>query len=184
MANKIVAVVGMCGAGKSEVTNMVLKAGFQRVYFGDVTFDEIKRRGLERSWETEKMIREEFRASGDMGIYAKLNAPKIAELYKKGNVCIESLYSWSEYKYLKEIYGDNFYLIAVVTNRKIRENRLKNRPVRPMTEEDVKNRDYSEIENIEKGGPIGRADYYIINNCGWLNLKLQTKKIINSIKKS
>lgn len=181
MGNKIVAVVGMCGAGKSEVTSQILKKGFKRIYFGDVTFDEIKRRGLERNWQTEKLVREEFRASGDMGIYAKLNAPKIAEAVKTQNVCIESLYSWSEYKYLKEIYGDDFHLISVVTNLGVREKRLSMRKVRPMTAEDVRDRDYSEIENLEKGGPIGRADFYIKNNGPMILLKLQTNCIIKKI---
>lgn len=183
MGNKIVAVVGMCGAGKSEVTNEILKKGFKRIYFGDVTFDEIKRRGLERNWQTEKLVREEFRASGDMAIYAKLNAPKIAETVKIQNVCIESLYSWSEYKYLKDIYGDDFFLISVVTNLGVREKRLSTRKVRPMTVEDVKDRDYSEIENLEKGGPIGRADFYILNNGSMVCMKYKTNSIIRKILK-
>lgn len=181
MANKIVAVVGMCGSGKTEVTNMLIESGFARVYFGDVTFEEMKRRKMELNWANEKLIREEFRSSGDMGIYAKLNAPKIKKLYKTGNVVVESLYSWSEFKYLKEIYGENFYLICTVCNLALREKRLSTRKIRPMTEDDIKTRDYSEIENLEKGGPIGRADYYIINNGTMINLKKQTKKIIDEI---
>ena len=173
MENKIVAVVGMCGSGKSVITDLLIQDGFQRVYFGDVTFDEMKRRGLELNWDNEKMIREEFRATGDMGIYAKLNAPKIAELYKNGNVVVESLYSWSEYKYLKEIYKDNFILLSLVTNASVREERLAVREYRGMTKQDVHIRDYSEIENLEKGGPIARADYYLLNNGSMEELKAQ-----------
>lgn len=181
MKNKIVAIVGMCGSGKSEVTNLFLKNNYQRVYFGDVTFDEMKRRNLALNWENEKLIREEFRASGDMGIYAKLNAPKIKELYKKGNVVVESLYSWSEYKYLKEIYGDDFFVVAVVTDRGLRESRLSIREKRPMTVEDIKIRDYSEIENLEKGGPIVIADFYIKNNGTYDEMINQTQQIIDNL---
>ena len=173
MENKIVAVVGMCGSGKSVITEMLIQDGFQKVYFGDVTFDEMKRRGLELNWENEKLIREEFRATGDMGIYAKLNAPKIEELYKQGNVVVESLYSWSEYKYLKEIYKDNFILLSLVSNAGVREERLAVRDYRSMTKQDVYIRDYSEIENLEKGGPIARADYYLLNNGTMEELKAQ-----------
>lgn len=179
MKNRIVAVVGMCGAGKSEVVNIFEKNGYAKVYFGDVTFDEIKKRGLEVNWENEKKIREEFRASGDMGIYAKLNEPKISKLYNAGeNVCVESMYSWSEYKYLKEKFGDDFFVVCVVSNLQVREARLANREIRPMTKQQIKDRDYSEIENIEKGGPIGRADLYIINNNSMEDLKKQTNEII------
>ena len=42
--NIIVAVIGLCGAGKSEATQVFLDNDFKRVYFGDVTFDEMKTR--------------------------------------------------------------------------------------------------------------------------------------------
>lgn len=179
MKNRIVAVVGMCGAGKSEVVKVFEKAGYKKVYFGDATFDEIKRRGLEVNWENEKKVREDLRASGDMAIYAKLNLPKIESLYNSGeNVVVESMYSWSEYKELKNKFGDDFYVVSVMSNLKVRESRLSVRDVRPMTKEDIKNRDYSEIENIEKGGPIGRADFYILNNFDMDRLRQDTKEII------
>lgn len=179
MKNRIVAVVGMCGAGKTEVVNYFVQNEYKRVYFGDVTFDEMNKRGLAITSENERIVREEFRASGDMGIYAKLNEPKVSALYKSGeNVVIESMYSWSEYKYLKEIFGDDFYVVCVVANRQVREARLKTRKIRPLTEEEVKIRDYAEIENIEKGGPIGIADYYILNNFSIEELKQKTLEMI------
>ena len=76
--NKIVAVVGMCGSGKSVATELFEKYGYQKVYFGQVTFDILKERGIERTAESEQMIREELRASGDKGIYAKI-------YYKRAN---------------------------------------------------------------------------------------------------
>lgn len=182
MKNKIVAVVGMCGSGKSVITDMLIKDGFQKVYFGGITFEEMKKRGLEINEKNERQIREEFRASGDMAIYAKLNASKISEFYKKGNVVVESLYSWSEYKYLKEIYKSNFILLAIITNADIREKRLKTREYRPMTKDEVFSRDYSEIENLEKAGPIARADYYLINNSSLECLKEQYKAFLNTLK--
>ena len=35
--------------------------------------------------------------------------------------------------------------------------------MRPLSKEQAKARDYAEIENIEKGGPIAMADIMIIN---------------------
>jgi hypothetical protein cdiviTM7_00773 len=29
---------------------------------------------------------------------------------------------------------------------------------------EIQERDYTEVENIEKGGPIAMADYYILND--------------------
>ena len=181
MKNIIVAVVGLCGAGKSEVTNIFVENKFEKVYFGDVTFDEMKKRNIEVTPENERLMREELRATNDMAIYAKKSEPKIKKAYEEGkNVVVESLYSWSEYKYLKEIYKDNFKLLAVVTDRDLRAERLKNRPNRPLTDEEVTQRDYSEIENIEKAGPIAIADRFVLNNGTFEELKEQVQEYIDT----
>ena len=181
--NIIVAVVGLCGAGKSEVTEIFMKNNFKKVYFGQVTLDEVVRRGQEINPENERKVREELRAKNDMAIYAKLSEPKIRDFYEKGeNVIVESMYSWSEYKFLKNIYKDKFKLLAIVTDRNLRAERLKNRTFRPLTDEEVTTRDYAEIENIEKAGPIAIADHFIINNTDKENLTNQVQEYIDSLK--
>ena len=180
--NIVVAVVGLCGAGKSEATQVFIENKFERVYFGDVTFDEMKKLGLSISEENERMVRESLRATNDMAIYAKKSEPKIKAFYEQGkNVVVESLYSWSEYKYLKEIYGESFKLLAIVTDRGLRAERLKNRPFRPLTDEQVKTRDYTEIENIEKAGPIAIADHFILNNDDMDSLKNKVQQYIDEL---
>ena len=178
--NIIVAVVGLCGAGKSEATQVFIDNKFEKVYFGDVTFDEMKKRDLPITPDNERMIREELRATSDMAIYAKKSEPKIKDYYSQGkNVVVESLYSWSEYKYLKEIYKEKFKLLAIVTDRDLRAERLKTRPFRPLTDEQVTTRDYTEIENIEKAGPIAIADHFIINNSDMNSLKSKVQEYID-----
>ena len=43
---KVVSIVGMTGAGKSEGARVFEENGFIRIRFGDLTDDEIKKRGL------------------------------------------------------------------------------------------------------------------------------------------
>lgn len=182
--NIIVAVVGMTGAGKSEATQLFIDRGFKRVYLGEVTFDEMKRLGLEITPDNEKMVRESLRVQNDMAIYAKKSIDKIRQYYDNGeNVVVESMYSWSEYKYFKEIFGNNFKVLAIVTNRDVRAERLKVRKIRPLTDEQVTKRDYAEIENIEKGGPIAIADYFVENNEDMDKLKERVKTFFEEFKK-
>lgn len=163
--NKIIAVVGMCGSGKSVAVDEFVKAGFKRIYFGQATMDILAKRGLAKNEENERMVREELRATGDKGIYAKIFLPQIRELFESGNnVVIESMYSWSEYKYVKEEFGDDFEVLCIATDASLRYSRLSNREIRPLSKEQAMSRDWAEIENIEKGGPIGIADHYISNN--------------------
>jgi dephospho-CoA kinase len=168
----IVAVVGMCGSGKSVVSDILVRKGFQYLRFGQITLDEVKRRGLPPTEENERPIREEFRRKHGMGAYATLNIPRFDELLAKGDVVGDGLYSWSEYKVLKERYGDRLVVLCVYAPPKTRYGRLN---ARVLAKEDValrhrriapaeaKARDYAEIEHIEKGGPIAMADHLIKN---------------------
>jgi dephospho-CoA kinase len=162
--NKIVALVGMCGTGKSVVADFFEKRGYQAIYFGAVTIEEVKKRELPVNEQNEKQVREELRATYGMGAYAILNLPKIEEALLRNNVIIDGLYSWSEYKILKEKFGDDLFVISIASPLKDRYERLRTRKVRPLTNEEARSRDYAEIENLEKGGPIAMADYTIMND--------------------
>ena len=161
--NKIIAIVGMCGSGKSVASEYLENKGYEKVYFGGVTMDKLKESGLEITPSNEKMMREKLRSELGMGAYAKILLPKIKELSKKCNVVLDGLYSWDEYKILKSEL-DNLMVIAIICDKKIRYDRLATRGFRPLTYEEASNRDVSEIENLAKGGPIAYADYYINNN--------------------
>ncbi len=180
--HKIVAVVGMCGSGKTVAVSEFEKQGWKKIYFGEATFLKMKELGLEINEENERKVREQLRASGDKGIYAKIFLPEIEKEFKKNNVVIESLYSWSEYKIVKERFGDAFQVLCIATDAPLRRERLAIRAFRPMDSATSMARDYAEIENIEKGGPIGIADHYILNNTTKRTLQNHVKKYINELK--
>ncbi len=177
--HKIVAVIGMCGSGKSVAVEEFEKRGWYKVYFGAATFVKMKELGLEVNEENEKKCREMLRASGDKGIYARIFLPEIEKAARKSNVVVESMYSWSEYKILKEKFKDNFEVLCIATDAPIRRQRLKTREFRPMDEKTSTARDWAEIENIEKGGPIGIADHYILNNGSVTAFRRAVIKYIN-----
>jgi dephospho-CoA kinase len=165
MTKKIIATVGMCGSGKSVAGGHLEELGFAKVYFGGLTIEEVKRRGLAVNEKNERAVREELRRTHGMGAFALLSLPKIEALLAEGKrVLIDGLYSFSEYKILKEKYGDSLLVIAVYTPRALRYERLARRDERPLTVAEAVSRDHSEIENIEKGGPIALADYTIVND--------------------
>jgi len=175
---KVIAIVGMTGAGKSEVARLFAESGFARIRFGDVTDKEIKKRGLELNEANERRIRELLRQEQGMAAYAKLNLPAIDSALKKSDVVIDGLYSWEEYVFLKAHYGDNFAVVAVWASPKTRYTRLTARAVRGLTREEAASRDKAEIENINKGGPIAMADFTILNEHFLDDLETEVIKII------
>jgi len=179
---KVVAIVGMAGAGKSEVARLFEESGFIRIRFGDVTDEEIKKRGMELNEKNERYIREFLREEYGMAAYAKLNLTRIDEMSKHSDIVIDGLYSWEEYTFLKTYYGDDFYVVAVWTSPKTRYDRLTTRLNRCLMEEEAASRDIAEIENANKGGPIAMADFTIINESSLGNLKKEIMRIISRLR--
>jgi len=165
MQPKVLVFVGMPGSGKSVCVEYLKEKGLPCAYFGGITLDEIQHRGLAVNEVNEKAVREDIRAQEGNGAYAHRIIHQIEQFFANGerHVVADGLYSWTEYKIFKEKFGDEAVIIAVVSPRALRHERLAGRPVRPLSEADATARDYAEIENIEKGGPIANADYFLNN---------------------
>jgi dephospho-CoA kinase len=179
---KVVSIVGMTGAGKSEVSQVFEKNGFTRIRFGDVTDEEMKKRGLKPSEESERLVREMLRQEHGADAYAKLNQPRIEQALKSSDVVIDGLYSWEEYTYLESCYGDNLCLVAVWSSPRTRYARLTSRSSRRLTLEEAISRDRAEIENIAKGGPIAMADFTIINESSLEDLRKEAQRIASALR--
>ena len=177
--NKAVAVVGMCGSGKSVLCSYFTDMGWSSVYFGGVAVSQLKKNGITVNEANERNVREQLRRDLGMGAFAIILKDEILDKLSRGNVVLDGLYSWSEYVILKELLGDDLIVLAVVTNSGIRKERLATRSVRPLTAEMVDSRDVAEIENSEKGGPIAKADYYVLNNGTEQELKQQFNEFMS-----
>ncbi|MCJ7515667.1 MAG: AAA family ATPase [Dehalococcoidia bacterium] len=179
---QVVSIVGMAGSGKSEVARIFEKNGFKKVRFGDITDEEIRKRGLELNEENERNVRQQLRQEHGMAAYAELNLPRIDAWLKSSNVVVDGLYSWEEYTLLKSRYGDNFRVVAVQASPGTRYKRLGKRQVRPLTAEEAASRDVAELENTNKGGPIAMADFAIINESSLKYLENETEKVLSALR--
>ncbi len=179
--NHVIAVVGMTGSGKSEVARMFRENGYLSVRFGDITDEEVKRLGLPLNEANERAAREALRREHGMDAYAKLSLPRIDEGLKRTSVAVDGLYSWEEYRLMKEYYGDRLIVVAVWSPPSVRYARLGTRRVRPLTPEEARSRDYAEVENLNKGGPVCMADFTILNDGGLDEMKPQVKRILETM---
>ncbi|MFW6013984.1 MAG: AAA family ATPase [Nanoarchaeota archaeon] len=187
----IIAIVGMCGAGKSEVADVLVEEGFGFLRPGQITMDIVKERGLEPTEENERPIREEMREKYGMAAYAILNIEKIEKMKKEyKHIVIDGLYSWEEYLEFKNRYEKEFFTLAVYSSPEQRYERLEKRAYnakkdkemrsRPFSYEDARARDKAEIENLNKAGPIAMSDKTIINNGSLDDLKEQSREFLKS----
>jgi len=179
---KVVSIVGMAGSGKSEVARIFARNGFKKVRFGDVTDEEVKKRGLKLNEKNERYVRQQLRKEYGMAAYAELNLPRIDALLQSSGVVIDGLYSWEEYTLLKSRYDGDFHVVAVWASPETRYKRLSKRAVRPLTMEEAAGRDVAELESTNKGGPIAMADFTIINEASLEDLERETKKVISVLR--
>lgn len=166
------AFVGLAGSGKSAAIEYLTEKGFPRVYFGGIVLEEVQKRGLELTQKNEQPIREELRETEGKDFVVKRIITQIHGLIDAGQkrIVADGLYSWTEYKSLKHEFPGDLTVVAIVAPKVTRKQRMAKRLLRPLTSDEVDQRDWAEIENIEKGGPIAVADYFIHNDKDLTNL--------------
>lgn len=180
---KIIAIVGMSGSGKSVIVDQITSQGVPKVYFGGMILKEMQKRGIEITPDNERTFREEIRAKEGKDWVVRQVIAEINDLISAGQkrIVLDGVYSWSEYCILKREFPGILTFIAVVTSKPLRYERVARRPERPFDAQAIRERDITEIENLEKGGPIAAADYYILNNGSIEEAAAQLKTILHQI---
>lgn len=181
---KILAIVGMSGSGKSVVVDFLTNHSVPKVYFGGMIIKEMQKRGLDITPENERNFREMIRETEGTDWVVRQAIAETKDLINSGQkrIVLDGVYSWTEYKILKhEFPGNQLTFIAVVADKAIRYERVAKRPIRPFDNKAIRERDLSEIENLEKGGPIAAADHYLLNNNTIEDLYSQLKIVLHQI---
>lgn len=163
IARRLIAIVGMPGAGKSEAAAFLKNNGIPVLRFGDQTDIGLKELGLPRTEQNERMYREQIRKELGMAAMAIKIEPRINALPPENTVVVlDGLYSWEEYVYLIKKFP-HLEVLCIYAAPKVRYERLSSRSVRPLTPDEARSRDIAELENLNKGGPIALADHLIVN---------------------
>ncbi len=183
---KILAIVGMSGSGKSVAVDHLTAKGYPKIYFGGMIYKEMEKRGIERTedGESEKKFREEIREKEGKDWVVNQVISETKDLIAAGQrrIILDGVYSWTEYKILKKEFPKAITFIAIVVDKNLRYERVAKRPGRSFDSTAIRERDRSEIENLEKGGPIAAADYYILNNGSISDLENRLDGILKEIK--
>ncbi|MBO7560557.1 AAA family ATPase [Candidatus Saccharibacteria bacterium] len=180
---KIIALVGMSGSGKSVAVDYLTEKGYPKVYFGGMILKEMEKRGIERTADSERAFREKIRAEEGNDWVVRQVIAEVKDLINAGQkrIVLDGVYSWTEYKTIKHEFPGCTTFIAIVATKKLRYARVAERVVRPFNAQEIRERDQTEIENLEKGGPIAAADYYILNDGTIDDLKNGLDNILGDI---
>jgi dephospho-CoA kinase len=175
----------MCGSGKSTAIDYLTERGIPKVYFGGIIYKAMAEAGVERSedGESEKKFREEIRAKEGKDFVVNRAIKEAKDLIAAGQkrIILDGVYSWTEYNILRKEWPTEMTVIAVIAPKALRRKRLAERPDRPFDAKAAAERDRSEIENLEKGGPIAIADYYLDNSGDVKTLHENFAKLLKEI---
>lgn len=173
--SKILTFVGMPGSGATTASSYVSAKGYPRVYFGGVIYDEMRKANIEINAKNQARFREQIRQEQGADFVANKIIDQISRLIAAGQhlIVADSVYSWTEYKALKRAFPGEVIVVAILASRRTRHKRLAKRPDRPFTTHEATERDWAEIEKLEKGGPIAIADYFITNESSLESLYAQ-----------
>jgi dephospho-CoA kinase len=158
---KIIGVSGLPGSGKSSVSEVAIERGAIIVSMGDIIRKEAEKRG-ESTKKTAKNLRKEHGPY----IVAELTIKKIKRIIDEGigtHIIVEGIRSQHEVDLFKENF-DNFLIVSIFANPKLRFERIKSRKREDDTT-DYKvfvERDQNEL-NIGIGNVISLSDKIIIN---------------------
>lgn len=179
----ILTFVGLAGSGKSSAVEYMTEKSYPNIYFGGVIYDAMREANIKITWDSQQQFREEIREREGKDFVVKRAINQAHSLIEAGEtkIVLDGLYTWSEYKILKREFPGALTVIAVVTPKHLRYKRMTERPERPMTGKEVEERDYAEIENLEKGGPIAIADYFIHNDGDLKSLHQQIDSVLSSL---
>lgn len=178
---KLIAIVGMPGAGKTVAADFFRSKNIPVLRFGDQTDISLKELGLVRNEKNERFVREKLRKDLGMAAMAIKIEPRILEATKTNStIVLDGLYSWEEYIYLKHKFP-GIQLLCIYAQPKIRYERLGRREIRPLTETESASRDIAEIENLNKGGPIAIADYCIVNDSDEAAFQTQLESVYRKL---
>lgn len=186
MTNKniqIIAPVGLAGSGKSTAVEYFAEQGIPKIYGGGIMYGMMRDAGIEITWESQKQFREEMRAKEGQDFILRRVIEDIRRLIDAGQkkIVVDGLYTWSEYKLLRHAFPGQVTVIAIVAPKHLRYQRMEKRTERPMLPHEVDERDWAEIENMDKGGPIAIADYFVINDGNIEKLHADLDKVANDV---
>ncbi|HMK46268.1 MAG TPA: AAA family ATPase [Methanocella sp.] len=175
---KVIAFVGMPGAGKSEASGVAREMGLPVIIMGDVLREEVKNRGLTPTDKNIGTVANQLRKEEGMDAIARRCIPKIKALGRRV-VVIDGIRGIAEVETFKEAFGENFTLIKIDAPFDLRLDRLRRRARSDDmgSPEWLKHRDDREL-SWGMGKAIEVADKAVINLDPIDNFKAEVRSIL------
>jgi dephospho-CoA kinase len=179
--HKIIAVVGMPGAGKAIVSKVASSHGIPVLVCGDVVREETNRRGLPPTPENTGKVMLAIRQEEGTAVVAMRLIPKIASSAAPMLV-VEGVRSMAEVEALRK--NHTVVVVAVHASPKTRYERLlaRARSDDPKSWEEFADRDTREL-GVGIGDAIALADEMLINEASFEDMSATSEAVLSKVAK-
>ncbi len=126
MTISVIAVCGMPGSGKGEFSRIMEKYNIPILSMGDLVREELSNRGLDETPENVGKVAIDLRAKFGDGVIAERLAPRVESIMADNAlIIIEGIRGIAEYDIFKNLWADQFKILAVECDVEVRWNRIK-----------------------------------------------------------
>lgn len=178
----ILAITGLHGAGKTELSRCLQSLGWGFHATGDVIRDEARRRSIPQDFDGLAEVSQEFLREHQQEIIPRLAPAVLRSIREKGKAIVDGVKTTLEVSQLRAL-GFPVYVVGVLASRELRIRRLsaRHRPDDPPTLAALTKRDDWEL----KGGLgilLGGCDYYFVNDHSMDQVKQFASKLTTEVK--
>lgn len=183
---RVIGVTGMPGSGKSLFAQYATQRGYETVIMGDVIRAKVIEEGFEPTPDNTQRVMVQLREKMGEDAVAHLTCKAIDSLIEEGShrIIIDGIRSQVEVDYFKNHLNDEFVIVAIHVDPTLRYERLRlrGRKDAPLTEEDFKKRDKSELK-LGLGETIAFSNYVILNNRTLNEFRDSSVDLLNELEK-
>lgn len=160
----LIAVTGFAGAGKSTVIDHLEKClPSRKVYVGRYVREEVERLGLSPGSANEEQVRQGLRAAEGLDALARRALDEVATVLCDRTALIDAIYVREEWALYRHHFSGRVMLIHVDTSFDIRAARLAKRSCRPLTVQELRDRDKFERDELQLESVFAIADRRLRN---------------------
>jgi|SRR5215211_126046 len=160
----LIAVAGLAGAGKTTAIEHLEAAGVGRqIYVGAYIQNEVRRRNLSLTAENERFVRDEMRQLFGREVFAKMVVAELGDVASKQHLLLDAIYTREEADCYRQELGIQVLILGLSASFDVRAKRVATRPDRPLTREELRERDAYECETLRVHEIVEAADHRLSN---------------------
>lgn len=160
----LIAVAGLAGAGKTTAVEHLEAAGVGRqIYVGAYIQAELGRRNLPLTAENERFVRDDMRRLFGRDVFAKMVVTELGDAASNQHLLLDAIYAREEADCYRQGLGVRVVILGLDAGFNLRAERLARRPDRPLTREELRERDAYECETLRVHEIVAGADHRLSN---------------------